>query len=83
MPVFLYVEEVLSNVFASVSRRLYGGEGLEFATTTDLQTDMLWRRNLFVYLFIYVVYILHPPLLPYLCMCSLLLSVPVATRSKA
>jgi len=77
MPTFLFIDEMLPNVFVSVSRRPYGGEVREFATTSDLQTDMLWRRNLFIYLFIclfiYVVYMLHPPLLFSFCMYSLLL----------
>jgi hypothetical protein len=51
MPTFHYIDEVLPNVFASVIRRPYSGEGRKFATTTDLQTDILWRRNcLFIYL---------------------------------
>jgi len=41
MPTFLYIDEVLPNVFVSVTRRPFGGAGRECATTTDLQTDML------------------------------------------
>ena len=53
MLTFLYIDEVLPNVFASVNRRPYGSEVREFATTSDLQIDMFWRWNLFIYLFTY------------------------------
>jgi hypothetical protein len=59
MTTYLFTDEVLPNADASVSTRLYDGGSLEAAMTTDLQTEILRRQNLFIYfLLMYTFYFL-------------------------